>query len=131
MLELTISCVKDRDSTTVPQRHSQQRRWLKWSLFMLQWFLRFSEFAGFTELKEIITVTWLKLFFRCITHSSFFRFWFAKFVNLFEIFVFYFDKYWYKFHTWVNVEINTRAQNFNGSVQISTCVTYLQIPVAK
>ena len=48
-LESTISFVRNRDSTIVPQTHSQQRRQLNWSWFMLQWFLRFPAFAEFSE----------------------------------------------------------------------------------
>ena len=44
-LEPKISCVRDRDDTTRPQRH----RSLHWTQFMLQWFLRFSEFTEFSE----------------------------------------------------------------------------------
>ena len=38
-----------RENSNVPQRHSKQRRSLNWTQFMLQWFLRFSEFTDFSE----------------------------------------------------------------------------------
>ena len=49
LFEPATSCVGDQDATTAPARHRWQRGSLNWTQFMLQWFIRFPEFAGFTE----------------------------------------------------------------------------------
>ena len=48
-LEPTTSCVGDKDATTVPARHMWETGSLNWAKFMLHWFIRFQEFAEFTE----------------------------------------------------------------------------------
>ena len=46
--EPAISCVRDQDATTTPARHIQETGSLNWSQYMLQWFIRFPEFAEFS-----------------------------------------------------------------------------------
>ena len=48
-LEPTISCVRDQYATAVPARHMWQTGSLNWPWFMLQWFIKFPEFAEFNE----------------------------------------------------------------------------------
>ena len=48
-LELAISCVRDQHATTAPARHMLETWSLNWLQFMLQRFIRFFEFAEFTE----------------------------------------------------------------------------------
>ena len=48
-LELGTSCVRDQDATTAPARHLWEAGSLNWAQFMLQWFIRFSEFTEFNE----------------------------------------------------------------------------------
>ena len=43
------SCVRDQDAITAPARHGWERGFLNLTQFMLQWFIRFSELAEFTE----------------------------------------------------------------------------------
>ena len=43
------SCVRDQDATTAQARHMWETGSLNWAQFMLQWFLRFPEFAEFSE----------------------------------------------------------------------------------
>ena len=45
--EPAISCVRDQDATTTPARHIQETGFLNWPQSMLQWFIRFPEFAEF------------------------------------------------------------------------------------
>ena len=55
----------------------------------------------------------------------FFLFWFVKFVNIFEILVFFFNKYRCELCTCVNMEIDTHAKISKIPVLIHTCVTHL------
>ena len=48
-LELAIFCVRDQVATTVPARHVWETGSLNWAQFMLQWFIRFPEFAEFND----------------------------------------------------------------------------------
>ena len=41
--------VRDQNATTAPARHAWKTGSLNWGQFMLQWFIRFPEFAEFTE----------------------------------------------------------------------------------
>ena len=41
VFEPTTSCLRIRDVSRAPQRHRQQREYLIWFQFMLQWFIRF------------------------------------------------------------------------------------------
>ena len=44
-LEPATSCAKDQDATTAPARRNMwETESLNWALFMLQWFIRFTEF---------------------------------------------------------------------------------------
>ena len=45
------SSLRDHDATTAPSRHVWETGSWNWLQFMLQWFIRFSEFAEFTEFK--------------------------------------------------------------------------------
>ena len=51
-LEPATSYVRDQGPTTAPARHMSESRSLNWDQFMLHWFIRFPEFAEFTELNE-------------------------------------------------------------------------------
>ena len=48
-LKPATSCVRDQDANTAPARHMWETGSLNWTQFMLQWFIRFSEFAQFSE----------------------------------------------------------------------------------
>ena len=48
-LEPATSCVRDQDATTAPARHMCETGSLNWPQFKLQWFIRFPEFAEFSE----------------------------------------------------------------------------------
>ena len=63
------SCVRDQDATTVPARHMWETGSLNWVLFMLQWFIRFPEFAEFSEFLFHLGKTPLFL------HSPYHTFW--------------------------------------------------------
>ena len=41
--------VRDQDATTAPARHGWHRASLNWSIFVVQWFTRFSEYAESAE----------------------------------------------------------------------------------
>ena len=45
--EPTISCVRNKDASTVPARHGWKTGSLNWLQCMLQWFIRFPEFTEF------------------------------------------------------------------------------------
>ena len=49
VFEPSTTWVTNQDATTPPRRHMLEKGSLKWTLFMLQWFIRFPEFAEFTE----------------------------------------------------------------------------------
>ena len=51
-LEPATSCVRYKDTTTVPARHMWETGPLNWAQFMFQWFIRFPEFAEITEFSE-------------------------------------------------------------------------------
>ena len=51
-LELAASFVVDQDATTGPARQMWETGSLNWAQLMLQWFIRFPEFAKFTEVNE-------------------------------------------------------------------------------
>ena len=42
------TCIRNQDATTAPVRHIWETESLNWFQFMLQWFIRFPEFAEFT-----------------------------------------------------------------------------------
>ena len=48
-LEPATSCVREQDVTTVPSRHMWETGSLNWSWFMIQRFIKFPEFAEFSE----------------------------------------------------------------------------------
>ena len=48
-LEPATSCARSQNATTVPARHMWETGSLNWPQFMLQWFIRFPEFAEFNE----------------------------------------------------------------------------------
>ena len=64
-------------------------------------------------------------------HPIFSVFSFVKFVKLFEIWVFFFDKYGYQLCACINLEIDTCAQNINIPALITTFGTPVKILVAK
>ena len=66
-----------------------------------------------------------------VEQSSLSVFRLVKFVKFFEILAFLFNKYRYEVCTCVNKEIYACAKNLNTPVIIITCITYLQILVAK
>ena len=47
VLKPAASCLKNPDTSTVPDWYSQWRGSLNWALFMFQWFFRFPEFTEF------------------------------------------------------------------------------------
>ena len=51
-LEPATSYVRDQDATTSQARHRSQTGFLNWSQIMLQWFIRFPEFAEFMDFSE-------------------------------------------------------------------------------
>ena len=48
-LKPAISCIRDQDASKTPARHMCETWSLNTPHFMLQWFIRFTEFAEFTE----------------------------------------------------------------------------------
>ena len=48
-LEPVTSCVRGQDATTATARHMWEAGSLNWAQFMLQWFMRFPEFADFNK----------------------------------------------------------------------------------
>ena len=52
-LEPATSCVRDQDSTTAPAIHMSETETLNWAQFVLQRFIRFTEFADITEFNEL------------------------------------------------------------------------------
>ena len=54
-LKPATSCVRNQDVTTMPTRHTWETGSLNWAQLMLQWFIRFSEFAEITEFNESST----------------------------------------------------------------------------
>ena len=48
-LEPATFCVRNQDATTAPAIHMWKTGFSNWSQFMLQWFVRFPEFAEFSE----------------------------------------------------------------------------------
>ena len=62
-LQPAISCVRDQDTSTAPARHMWETGPLNGPWFMLQWFIRFPNFAEFTEFSfhlEKIHYAWIK-----------------------------------------------------------------------
>ena len=51
-LEPATSCIRDQDVATAPARHMWKTGSLNWAQFMLQWFIRFLEFAQLSEFNE-------------------------------------------------------------------------------
>ena len=49
-LKPVTSCVRDQDATAVPARHMSETGSLNLAQFMLQWFIRFPEFAEFNDI---------------------------------------------------------------------------------
>ena len=74
-LKSATSCVRGQDASTVPARHISEARSLNWLQFMLQWFIRFPEFAEFTaflfHLGKTLMSTWSSVdwpIFKCNFH---------------------------------------------------------------
>ena len=53
----STSCVRDQNATTAPARHIWDTGSLNWTLFMLQWFIKFPEFTEFSESSALLGKT--------------------------------------------------------------------------